>query len=360
MLLRTSRVVLLTALACGLTATAVAQNPPAPKIVLSKTGWNFGEVWHGETPTTTVDIRNEGNAPLRLTKVKACCGSNATQPARMVIPPGESETITLTFDSLNKQHKVKSKLVVRSNDPVNPEIRFVIEGFIKRPVERDPAGGVIIHSLETGPGLVGTVHLENKMDQPLKLKRLNEFEHLDVQIKEIKPGLLYDLTVTTTRALPIGGYRHDIWLETGLKDHPRIYVPVFITIVAPVEAMPSVIYVNPAETQPPKQKIIMLQNYGPQPFEIKEARCTLDAIRVRVGPAETYPGRATPGRARPNAFVRAFVTLPPADQIPAEGVTIEFLTNNPDCATVEVFVTKDLAEFQKLHNPFSGPRKSRG
>ena len=359
MLPRATLKIILLGLIAGLTTTSLAQNQPAPKIVLSKTEWKFGEIWHGESPTTTVDIRNEGNAPLRLTKVKACCGSSSNQPRRMVIPPGESETITLVFDSSNKQHTVKSKLVVRSNDPAKPEIRCNIEGYVKRPVERDPPGGVIIHSLETGPGLVGTVQLENKLPEPLKLRQLNEFDHLDVQIKEIAPGLRYDLSVTTKRALPIGGYRHDIWLETGLKDHERIYVPVFISVVAPVEASPSVIYLDPADKRPPKQKVIMLQNYGPEPFEIKGVRCALDAVNVRKGTVERFPAKRKTGRARPNSFIRAYVNLPPAEQIPTEGVTIEFLTNNPDYPVVDVFVTTNVTEFQRRYDRFSGPRKTR-
>lgn len=51
---------------------AQAQDPPAPKIVLSPESWDFGEAWHGEEPTTTLTIKNEGNADLKLTRVKAC------------------------------------------------------------------------------------------------------------------------------------------------------------------------------------------------------------------------------------------------------------------------------------------------
>ena len=55
-----------------LVSGTLAQDAPAPKLALSMDKWDFGEVWHPQVPQTTLTIKNEGNADLRLTRVKAC------------------------------------------------------------------------------------------------------------------------------------------------------------------------------------------------------------------------------------------------------------------------------------------------
>lgn len=54
-----------------LVAAAAAQEPASPRIVLSQETWDFGRVWYDEPPSTTVTIRNEGQADLRLLDVRA-------------------------------------------------------------------------------------------------------------------------------------------------------------------------------------------------------------------------------------------------------------------------------------------------
>ena len=55
-----------------LVSGTLAQDTPAPKLVLSMDKWDFGEVWHPQLQQTNLTIKNEGNADLLLTRVKAC------------------------------------------------------------------------------------------------------------------------------------------------------------------------------------------------------------------------------------------------------------------------------------------------
>lgn len=62
------------ALACvtlGLAATAWAQ-APAPKLTVSHSSIDYGDVWHGEHPVVEMYLKNEGNADLVFTRVKVC------------------------------------------------------------------------------------------------------------------------------------------------------------------------------------------------------------------------------------------------------------------------------------------------
>jgi len=55
-----------------LSGVAWAQEARAPKLALSQESWDFGAMWHGENPQLTLVLKNEGNADLNLTRVKAC------------------------------------------------------------------------------------------------------------------------------------------------------------------------------------------------------------------------------------------------------------------------------------------------
>lgn len=247
----------------------------------------------------------------------------------------------MTFITLNKQNRVHSKVVINSNDPERPEVRFNMEGVVKRAVTRYPAGGVYIRSLERGPGLTGTVRLENQMDEPLRLRLISKDPpDLDVEIKEVEPQQVYEVTVRTTRELPFGSHQGTLWFATGLSRQPRISVRVFMDILTKVVPGPKAIYLNPATVKGPVKKSILLQSYGPAPFEITGATCTLPDVKIQLGLARPAP-RRTRVEPAPTFYIRANVSLPPASAIPPEGALITFTTNYPDCPKVEVLVTTD-------------------
>ena len=62
----------------------------APRLAVTSEGVAFGEVPVGSNAVGRIELRNEGNAAVSVSRVKACCGAKAELSA-MKIPPNGCE-----------------------------------------------------------------------------------------------------------------------------------------------------------------------------------------------------------------------------------------------------------------------------
>lgn len=336
-------------LACGLLAAAAgrAQDAGGPRLVLSQDSWDFGAVWVEERPTLTLTVRNEGTAELRLTDVRSTCGCTVAQPTRRVVPPGESTDIQVTFDTTGKQGAVTSQVIVESNDARRPKVEFSIKGQVKRAVTRTPLGGLVIRSLDPRPGQTGVVRLENQMPQPMTpTLRGHTLPMLDVELREVTPGLVYDVVGRTNATVPVGTVRGAVLLATGLEREPTLTIPARVEIVGRVELVPPAIYIRPGE-RTAQQRVVRIQYYGEGEFKVLKAHPPGDAVRITVGPVQppaAWQKRLTPA---PTAVAEARVQLPPAAELPGDRVVVTLETSDPQAGPVELLVTTDKQAFQE-------------
>lgn len=274
------------------------------------------------------------------------------QPGRLQLAPGESLTVPLVFDTNNKQGKVHSKVVINYYlDPqvrdkkTEKEYRFQVEGFVKRMVTRDPPGGLIVRTLDPKAGTTGTVRLENQMPEPLKL-RLQEKKvaDFDIEVKEITPGQVYEVTGRTTKDHTPGTYKGTLVFATGWEKNPTIEVPIWVTVIPPVKSTPPAIYLDPKTATGPSTKVVLIQCFTGLPFNVTGWHCDIEGVKVQLGRTESMPGRSE--EMKLIVQVRAQIMLPPAKSVPPEGFTIEFTTNKPECPKVEVFVTTSVPDYR--------------
>lgn len=91
---------------------------------------DFGTIWDFETLTTTFPFTNTGTMPLVLTRLQAGCGCTTPVADKTVLQPGESGTITVTFNPSGKSKKQDKKVTIFSNSVRNPEKAFWIRSYV--------------------------------------------------------------------------------------------------------------------------------------------------------------------------------------------------------------------------------------
>lgn len=94
-----------------------------PKIVFTDTNFDFGTITEGAKVTHVFIFKNEGNADLVLTSATASCGCTTPIFPHGVKHPGDTGTISVTFDSSNKTGKVTKSITVISNS--QPPYKFL-------------------------------------------------------------------------------------------------------------------------------------------------------------------------------------------------------------------------------------------
>lgn len=98
---------------------------PQPKIVVSPSPIDFGEVIIGRQSEITLEIDNDGDANLNITNIAhnlaqhlAIAPSPPYDPPLTVVP-GDATTVTLTFTA-SLEGEINGTLAIESNDPKSP------------------------------------------------------------------------------------------------------------------------------------------------------------------------------------------------------------------------------------------------
>lgn len=95
--------------------------PEPPKLILSEESWHFGEVPPDEKPAHIFKIKNEGKQELIIDSVSASCSCVILDLSQKEIPPGQETQFTATFDPYGYEGRVNKQILIKSNDPENPE-----------------------------------------------------------------------------------------------------------------------------------------------------------------------------------------------------------------------------------------------
>lgn len=104
-----------------------------PKLVLKQNNFDFGDIKQGKTVSHSFVIKNDGDALLKITDVKAACGCTAVAPEKKELKPGESTNVVVKFNSTGREGKQTKTVTITSNDPQNSKSIITFTGNILVP-----------------------------------------------------------------------------------------------------------------------------------------------------------------------------------------------------------------------------------
>jgi hypothetical protein len=328
-----------------LPALALAQEPqpvpevapgsgraPVPRLVLSTTEWDFGAKWHGEPCTTDITIGNAGEAPLKILRVQSSCGCMVARPKsggtwkNKVIAPGESESVTLTYNTRKHKRHVSQTIVIETNDPQQPQVTIQIQGEVKYLFEAKPTQRITFGRLARDSRATKSIELRNNMDEKvfLEFEAPEEDIPFSIKLEQLEAGMAYKLSATTKPPLKLGANSVNVELKTRLEDFPVLVFPVSAYVAPRVDVKPSKLYVTP-QVKERLQRIVRVMYPSEQPVEVTGIKSSHpELIKAELLPAE----QAALQRVRPFHTIR--VWLPPADELPEGGGRLEIYTNDPE------------------------------
>jgi len=95
-----------------------------PKIVAPHPKYDFGDINEGAIVKHKFIIYNKGGADLTIQKVKASCGCTAAEPVKKILPPFDSTSIDVTFNSNRRRGRQRKHVYIFTDDPEHPEYRL--------------------------------------------------------------------------------------------------------------------------------------------------------------------------------------------------------------------------------------------
>ena len=106
-------------------------NVRGPLIRVEPASFDFGAVVAGKVLRKEFRLRNAGDQPLLLQRVRTSCGCTVGKLARTTLEPGASTSLVVSLTTgSNRGHLVKS-VVVPSNDPKTPLLEIRIEATVE-------------------------------------------------------------------------------------------------------------------------------------------------------------------------------------------------------------------------------------
>jgi len=329
---------------------AVAQDTkPAggPRLEISATEWNFGEVWQGTPLSFEVRLTNTGDAPLTL-EPKSSCGCTVPTRPKSPLAPGESDQMVISYDAVRRRGPAHHTVTLTTNDPQRPTVVITVRGTVKPVYEVSPMDNLTFGRLFRDAEETRRVEIVNRYVDRMSLRIRSgvDVPGFTLELKELEPGVRYELSARTRPPLAVGLIRREVVLETGLSVLPEMRVVLFATVQPPIAVSPDKL-TWPRNLVSPLETVVRVLHAPAQPVRIVQARPTHPAIAVTirdVGPgasAAAQPVATAPATrsTEPVCTQEIVVHLPAGVSAPESGdVAIELQTDANDPAYQKITI----------------------
>jgi hypothetical protein len=107
---------------------------PQPRVSLSERFYDFGQIGSTDVVQRTFVIRNNGAAPLTISRAYTTCGCTTAEISASVIPPGKVATVKLIFDAGFHEtagQTVRRGLIIENNDPGQPQAEIWVQAAVQ-------------------------------------------------------------------------------------------------------------------------------------------------------------------------------------------------------------------------------------
>ncbi len=321
----TRRWISLFAVGVLLAGNYVVNAQSGPRLELSQREWNFGQIWAGAPCRIEIELRNVGDAPLKILNIRSSCGCAMARPQKSELAPGETDTMTVTYDTKKNAKVVKQTITLMTNDPVEPKIRFVLQGEVWNVFDAEPAAALAFGRVKPDSRKSKAIELTNNLKEKVhpKLRPLDPDVPFEIKLEELEPGMKYRLSAGIKPPLKLGDNRVTLTIETGVERLPTMTISISARAMERVSVWPDHLRVVPSQKKR-GTRTLRLNYSGEQPFEITELKSNLPSVTVRK------LSRQQPTAYSEFAAYMLRVYLPPFNEFPEEGTTIEIYTNDPD------------------------------
>lgn len=108
---------------------------PQPKIIVPSTYFDFGVVGPKAIVKREFLVRNDGDAPLTISRAYTTCGCTVADFTARIVPPGKAALITLIFNAGFHDVRgevVKRGIIIENNDRTSPRAEIWVRAAVAR------------------------------------------------------------------------------------------------------------------------------------------------------------------------------------------------------------------------------------
>lgn len=259
-----------------LAASATFSAPPGtPRADVLTSEISLGELTRADGAHGRFEIRNAGDAELRILSAEPSCGCTVVSYDRS-IAPGQIGHVDVDIDIATLRGSVWSQIHVETNDPERAELLLGVKARVVGAVLVLPAEDVFLYN-RVGHLAAARVLLHKNADEPgeLEIEGLRpsvawlavSAERLDAArgagdgLPEAEPGdWVLEIAI---QGEPAYGRREEaVRFATGLSQEPEVVIPVVLDLRPPVILATSELSLTP---QAPTETVVLAVREGIHP-----------------------------------------------------------------------------------------------
>lgn len=289
---------LLLGASAGAPAPAAAQDAAKPRAVVVSPVKDFGQVSQGQQISHDFEIRNEGTAPLELTRVHPDCGCTVAQFDR-IIPPGGTGKVHADIDTAVLAGPVSRRITVYTNDPAHPrlELTFKVDATPKLNVHPGYARYQVVIG-EEEPGILrqtvyaidGSDFEITGVDSPWPhlttrhwpAKAEERIEHERAKGAQWVVEMNFDYN----RA-PVGPLAQELVIHTNHPTQKKILLPISGFVRPGLWSTPRELDIGEVRVDTPQKVSIVVQSFLADPVAITGVKSSWgEALQAEVVPIQ--------------------------------------------------------------------------
>ncbi|MCH7918088.1 MAG: DUF1573 domain-containing protein [Planctomycetes bacterium] len=325
--MKTSRVISLTVQTAALLSISLWAAPSEefgpqrpPTIHFEAPVHDFGEVSKGTIVRHDFLVENTGFSPLKIKEVKPNCGCTLADDWPKLLQPGESGIISIQVKTDNFRGPITKSVRVESNDPNKGVTLLHIKGNVWMPIEY-PFSVPLKAQLSRDSIVSKAVKIINKSEDPLTLSGIRSTDpRFKADVKTLKHGREFELTITTVPPLQYGHNRANIILKTSNPEMSQLSIMTYVTVTPPVDVIPTYLRLNPGKLKKPLNKYVTVRNRTGGELKLSEAKVSIDGVGITLITLDR-------GNSRP--YYRYQLTFPAGYEAP-EGLSAQFTFKTSD------------------------------
>ena len=104
-----------------------------PEILVPETSYDFGRIGPQDVVERTFVVRNNGDAPLTISRAYTTCGCTTAEFSASVIPPGKVATVKVLFDAGYHDtagQTVRRGIIIENNDPNQSQAEIWVQAAV--------------------------------------------------------------------------------------------------------------------------------------------------------------------------------------------------------------------------------------
>ncbi len=208
----------------------VSEDGPQPKIEMESHTYTFDRLAVGASDRHEFEIRNVGDAPLKLAVGPRTCKCTIGKLAAEEIAPGESAAVEMEWHPLAPSEMFSQTATIWTNDPLQPKLDLAVEGMVVPTFMTMPEGTWTVGMLSEGQSSSVTGHVLSMLTEDFEITSIEtsaeyvtatERPLTEEELKASRALSGYEVTCEVRPEMAVGQFNEQVIVKTNVEEAPE-------------------------------------------------------------------------------------------------------------------------------------------